>query len=138
MQVSDIMSRRVVTIAWDDPLWRVQEIFERNRFHHLLVVEADRLVGVLSDRDLLKALSPNLGTLSETPADAATLQKKVHQVASHKPIVLPPDATIPDAIALFNSYSISCIPIVDGEFRPVGVLSWRDILRSLGGGPLQA
>ena len=35
------------------------------------------------------------------------------------------------AIALFLAHGISCIPIVDADMRPVGILSWRDILRTL-------
>ncbi len=42
----------------DDPLYLIQRIFQREGFHHLLVVEEDQLVGVISDRDLLPAISP--------------------------------------------------------------------------------
>jgi acetoin utilization protein AcuB len=109
----------------------VKELFDRNKFHHLLVVDADRLFGVVSDRDLLKALSPNLGTLTETPKDTATLNKRVHQIMTRKPVTLRNDATVADAVNLFNAHRVSCIPIVDEEFRPIGVVSWRDILRAL-------
>ena len=63
MRVEEIMSRRVVTVELDDTLETVKDIFDHVRFHHLLVVEHGKLFGLLSDRDLLKALSPNIGTL---------------------------------------------------------------------------
>jgi acetoin utilization protein AcuB len=100
-------------------------------FHHLLVVGDDKtLRGVLSDRDLLRALSPHLGTLAETARDSASLNKRVHQIMSHSPITLTSQATVADAIGLFLEHSVSCIPVVNEAFRPVGIVSWRDVLRA--------
>lgn len=131
MNVCQIMSRRVVTVEMDDRLETVKEIFDNLRFHHLLVVDDGRLFGVVSDRDLLKALSPNLGKGTETPRDAATLNKRVHQIMSRNPLTLPPAASLRDAVDLFLANRVSCIPIVDNDGKPVGILSWRDILKAL-------
>jgi acetoin utilization protein AcuB len=131
MIVQSIMTRKVVTVEMDDTLQTVKEIFDRLRFHHLLVVEQGRLFGVLSDRDLLKALSPNLGTSTESLKDRATLNKRVHQIMSRDPISLIPQASVLEAVKTFNAHRISCIPIVDADGKPVGVLSWRDILRTM-------
>jgi len=129
MNVEKIMSKIVVTVEMDDSLRMVKQIFDHTRFHHLLVVESEKLFGVISDRDLLKALSPYIGTLSETERDAATLHKKAHQIMTRKPFVLPQNATIVDAIRIFNSHNVSCVPVVDDRGKPVGIITWRDILK---------
>jgi acetoin utilization protein AcuB len=54
---------------------------------------------------------------------------------SRKPITLRPDADVAEAIKLFLNHPVSCIPIVDGEFQPVGIVSWRDILKVCAGLP---
>jgi len=131
MSVQQIMTRNPVTVMMDDSLSKVKELFDQHRFHHLLVVDQGKLFGVVSDRDLLKALSPHLGTLSETARDRASLNRKVHQIMTRKPVVLGQDASIHDAIAVFNTHGISCIPIVDAANHPVGILSWRDILKHI-------
>jgi acetoin utilization protein AcuB len=131
MNVRQIMTKKIVTVELDDSLAMVKEIFDNLKFHHLLVVESQKLVGVVSDRDLLKALSPNLGTVSATLKDEATLNKRVHQIMTSELITLHPDATIGDAVNLFNTHKISCIPIVDNEFRPLGIVSWRDLLKAV-------
>ncbi len=131
MTMKQIMSGRVATVELDDKLAVVKDIFEKLRFHHLLVVEGHTLLGVVSDRDLFKALSPNIGTATENYKDAATLNKRVHQIMARHPIVLHEDATIGEAIDLFNTKDITCIPIVNNENRPVGIVSWRDILKNL-------
>src|SRR5271165_5206912 len=131
MSLRSIMTARVVTVEMDDRLAAVKEIFDSTKFHHLLVIDSDgKLAGVVSDRDLLKALSPYVGSAAENARDAATLNKRAHQIMSRKPITLPPEAPIVDAVKLLLANRVSCIPIVDAQFRPIGIVSWRDLLRS--------
>ncbi|MGA2840222.1 MAG: CBS domain-containing protein [Steroidobacteraceae bacterium] len=131
MLLNKIMKTRLATVEMDDKLRVVKDIFDSMGFHHLLVVGDDKtLRGVVSDRDLLRALSPYVGTAAETTRDIASLNKRVHQIMSRQPITLKADGTVDDAIALLLDHRISCVPIVDDQFRPVGIVSWRDILRA--------
>ncbi|MBN3853536.1 CBS domain-containing protein [Paraburkholderia sp. Ac-20340] len=130
MKMADLMTTRLVTVGFDDTLETVKEIFEQTGFHHLLVVEDRKLQGVVSDRDLLRALSPFIDSVVETKRDLGTLARRVHQIMSRKPLTLGADAGVEEAIELFLENSISCIPIVNAEFVPIGIVSWRDILRS--------
>ena len=129
MSIERIVTKRVVTVEPYDTLRVVKEIFENTGFHHLLVVESGKLFGVLSDRDLLKALSPKIGTAAETDKDTATLNKKVHQIMTRNPVTLMSNAGMYDAIEIFNNHNISCIPVVDGKGKPIGIISWRDIIK---------
>ena len=129
MNIKKIMTSPVLTISFDDDLARVNQVFTNAKFHHLLVIEKGTLFGVVSDRDLLKAMSPRIGTAAEKLADTATLNKKVHQIMTRKPICLHEDKSVHDAVNLFLENNISCIPVVDGNYFPVGIVSWRDILK---------
>ncbi|MFT6732440.1 MAG: acetoin utilization protein AcuB [Polaribacter sp.] len=62
--------------------------------------------------------------------DRAYLNKKVHHTVSRKPITLKKGANIYEAISVFNSTKISCIPVVNEKFQPIGIISWRDILKN--------
>jgi acetoin utilization protein AcuB len=136
MDVGSIMTARIVTVEMDDRLEVVKQIFDALNFHHLLVVdERKKLTGIVSDRDLLKALSPHIGSAAETARDAATLNKRVHQIMSRKLLTLHPRAAVADAVQLFLDHRISCIPIVNDEFKPVGILSWRDVMKLLRANP---
>jgi acetoin utilization protein AcuB len=135
MALQDIMTARVVTVEMDDRLKAVKEIFDTMKFHHLLVVdEHGKLSGVVSDRDLLKALSPYVGSAAETARDLATLNKRVHQIMSRNPVTLRPDSSVSEAARLILEHRISCIPVVNGAGKPVGIVSWRDLLKSLSNG----
>ncbi len=131
MRIRDIMSTRPVCVTLDDQLDVVKDIFDHARFHHLLVIEDGKLFGVISDRDLLKAISPHIGTNRYTPRDLETLAQPVHRIVTRKPQTLRADALVDDAVEIFNTHNISCIPIVDDQGVAVGIVSWRDILKSL-------
>lgn len=132
MEIKDLMSRDIVAVKMDEALSRVKELFEETAFHHLLVLENGRLLGVISDRDLLKSLSPKIDTAAETTQDLASLNKKAHQIMTPKPISLNLNSNVREAVEIFNQNPISCIPIIDDDDKPVGILSWRDIMRELG------
>lgn len=129
--VGAIMSRRLVTVTMDDTLATVQQLFKEHRFHHLLVVEDHALVGIISDRDLLKALSPNIGTMSETDRDRATLNKRAHQIMTREPISVHPTTPLTAAASLMLEKKVSCLPVTSDLHRLEGILSWRDILKAL-------
>lgn len=131
MTVDKLMSKSIVSVKMDDIIGHVKDLFEQHSFHHLLVVDAGKLVGVVSDRDLLKAISPNLGTAAETVKDSMSLSKRVHKIMSRKIISVTPDTGLFHALQLFNQNKISCLPVVDKANHPVGILTWRDILKHL-------
>ena len=131
MSAEDLMSTKIVTVEMDDTVEEIKNIFENSRFHHLLVVEADTLVGVISDRDLLKSLSPFIGTFSQTKRDKSTLTVKAHQIMTRELVTVQPHASIYTVIDIFNTRNISCIPVVTRDYNPLGIISWRDILRFL-------
>jgi acetoin utilization protein AcuB len=129
MELSEIMTMQVATIGMDDTLSAIREIFEKVLFHHLLVLSEDHeVVGVISDRDLLKQLSPYLNTASEQERDLHTLNKKAHQIMSRKLISASPTTTVKDAAMLLMEHSISCVPVLAEDKLLVGIVTWKDIL----------
>ncbi len=133
MQVRQIMTPRVVRISPDDTLGTAAALFQRHRFHHLLVVDQARLVGVLSDRDLLKNVSPFIHKMAERPQDVLTLQKRVHQVMTRELVTAMVDEPIEAAGQRMLLTEVSCLPVLDEQRRPVGIITWRDLLQALCG-----
>lgn len=131
MNIEQIMTRKVVTVELDTSLETVNKLFGLSRFHHLLVVDQGCLVGIISDRDLFKALSPNLGQNLASSHDLATLKKRAHQIMSRKLITLSVDASLKQVAETFVEQRVSCIPIVNAGMEVQGIVSWRDLLKYL-------
>ena len=50
---------------------------------------------------------------------------------TRKLVTIKPDSGLYQAIKVFNRHNISCIPVVDHDMVPLGIISWRDILKAL-------
>ncbi len=130
MALSSIMSTPVMMVEPDDTLTTIKEIFDNVKFHHLLVVENKRLFGVVSDRDLLKALSPWVGTLDELPRDLAILEKRVHQICRRKPVTAHMKTSLLEASRILIDNNVACLPVVTKLGHVKGIVTWKDIFKA--------
>jgi len=130
LTLSDIMTLAVVTVHVDDTLERLRDIFESSRFHHLIVLdEGGTVAGLISDRDLLKHVSPFIGRAHmERGQDINTLKRRAHQIMSRRPICASPDTPVAEAACRLLKEDVTCLPVVDGQRRVLGIVSWRDLL----------
>lgn len=132
MSISTIMTKEIVTLDLDGTLADAKDIFESNFFHHLLILDDDKkLIGLVTDRILYKNLSPTLGTNKETPNDTLIIRKKVHQIMVRDVITATPSLSLNEAAFMFYKHSISCLPVVNEQNQPIGILTWRDIIKVL-------
>jgi len=129
MKVASIMTEKVLKIRMDDSIETIREILENVEFHHLLVVEGRKLVGIVSDRDILKAISPFLGTFSEKPRDESLVKRRIHLIMSRKPTTVDKDTDIGTAASLLLDKNIGCLPVISPEREVQGIVTWKDILR---------
>jgi len=128
MKVGSIMTEKVLTVRMDDSIGTIRNILEHVEFHHLLVVKGRELVGILSDRDVLRVISPFLGTLSEESRDMTLLTRKIHQIMTRNPITVDKDTSIEAAANLLLNKNISCLPVVSPKRQIEGIVTWKDIL----------
>ncbi len=129
MTVDSIMSRDVVTVTPDTTLTEIRSLLHEKGFNHLLVVEPDdTLCGVISDRDVLKAVSPFLDTYSEAPRDIKTLSQPASEIMEDDPITVEPDTTIKAASEVLLENRVSSLPVVEGEGL-VGIVTGKDLLQ---------
>jgi acetoin utilization protein AcuB len=119
----------VVTVEMDDPLQTICEVFNNFEFHHILVVEDWKLVGVISDRDLLKAVNPFLDTSSEKKHGAIALDKKAHDIMSKNLITVDVETSMEKASDLLLENYISCLPVLSSQGIVEGIVTWKDILK---------
>ena len=129
MKVSSIMTRGVVTVDMDDSLQTIREILNSFEFHHIPVVDGQKLIGIISDRDLLGELSPFLDTPSQEHRDFAILKKRAHQIMSRILITVNAKTSIEKASNLLMENNISCLPVVSTQDNVEGIVTWKDILR---------
>ncbi|MBL4898994.1 MAG: CBS domain-containing protein [Colwellia sp.] len=129
MKVEEIMSDNVTCIDLDERLFVVRELFIKHKFHHLMVIDNNKgLVAVISERDYLKATNSNLELPAANEKDLAMLNKRVHQIVTKKLVTIKQFTSFSKAIQIFHDTGVSCLPVINNDNKPVGILTWRDIV----------
>ena len=132
IRVRDIMQTGVVTISAGDTLSTVEDIMTLGGVRHMPVVRGGALVGVVSERDLLRASLSNLTGFGLEERRAFLQVVEIARVMSAPPIVISPDAGIGQAARLLAEKRIGCLPVVE-EGKLVGLLTETDVLRYIAG-----
>ena len=128
MKAQDIMVTHVICVDIDDRLPDIKKTMESHEFHHLPVTENGKLIGIISDRDLLRLISPFIDKISEQPRDLDTLNHAAHQAMTRQPIAVKADTSIEEILAWFKRVDISCLPVINDEEQIIGMISWRDLI----------
>lgn len=133
-RVRDIMQTKVVTIGASERLSTVEDIMTLGRVRHMPVVRGGELVGVLSERDLLRASLSEVGSYGADARRAFLHAIEIEQVMSAPPITVDPAAPVTDAAQLMAEHKIGCLPVVERE-KLMGLVTETDVLRWVAGLP---
>ncbi|MEM0061321.1 MAG: CBS domain-containing protein [Fervidicoccaceae archaeon] len=119
--VESIMSKPPITVHKNDSVQDAAKLMFNNRIGSVLVVDDDgRLIGILTERDLVYLVSTGKSQLlNEYP---------VWQLMTENPVTAKPTDTIEEALARMKEINVRHLPVVDDDGKPVGVLSIRDII----------
>ncbi|MCP3058066.1 CBS domain-containing protein [Myxococcus sp. K38C18041901] len=122
LTVGDLMTRDVVTLEETDDLVRVDDLLKLHHIRHLPVVREGRLVGLVSHRDLIRALSRQLAAPHPEPISVSRLMSRDVEMVR-------PDLPVREAIYKLLDQRFGCLPVVDRERRLVGIITEADFMR---------
>ena len=131
--VRDIMQRKVVTISVGDSLSTVEDIMTLGHVRHMPVVQAGRLVGVVSQRDLLRASLSALSDFGRDERRAFLQAVEIKKVMSAPAITIAPDASVQEAARVMAAHKIGCLPVTE-RGQLVGLVTETDLLVHFAGG----
>jgi len=126
------MARKIVTISADDSLSTVEDIMTLGGVRHMPVVRGGALVGVVSQRDLLRASLSNLTAFGNEQRRAFLHVVEINRVMSSPPITIDPGASPEEAALVMAERKIGCLPVVEDDAL-VGMLTETDLLRYFAG-----
>jgi acetoin utilization protein AcuB len=131
MFVSDWMTTKVYTVNPDTPLSDAIKILKEKTIKHLPVVDKrNKVIGVLSDRDIKEYMPSKATTLDVFELHNILLETKVTKVMKKKVFTGMPNLPIEEAAMLMYDKNIGCLPIVEDNGL-VGIISDRDLFRVL-------
>lgn len=95
------------------------------------VVEGNRVVGVVSQRDLLAASLSRVMEIDPRDHRSFLRSVEISEVMSEPVITIEPTRTIREAAELMIRHKIGCLPVVDSLGTPVGLITETDLLRAV-------
>ena len=124
--MQDWMKQKVLTLGPEASAFEALRLCRERRIRHIPVVKDERLVGIISDRDLRDA-SPPLGD----PERVSTMKEiRLEDVMTRKVITTHPEDTIVHAAREMYERKIESLPVVD-EGKLLGIVTSSDVMRAL-------
>jgi CBS domain-containing protein len=127
--VSEIMHREVVTLTEKEKLDLTQDLMNLGRVRHLPVLGDDgRVVGIISDRDLLAAAMT--GVLDFDAASRRTFLRSIEvgEVMEKDVVTVGPDTPLGDVARMLVERKIGCVPVVASSGELLGLVTETDLL----------
>ncbi len=132
MRVRDIMTTKVFTLQQDRKVMIADDIMDWAEVRHVPVVdENERVVGVVSRTDLLRASPCDSGLPEERFDLKRHLSSLVISDIMRTPVCIDPDASVQAAAHLMRAKKLNCLPVVDSRNKILGILTSHDILALL-------
>jgi CBS domain-containing protein len=111
----------ILSVTPADSLLSAMKIMEQHNIGALLVTEGQRLVGILSERDIVRKVELQGRTSTKTT---------VGEVMTSKVLYVEPGQSLEECMSLMNEKNIRHLPVMQGETL-LGVISIRDVLREI-------
>jgi CBS domain-containing protein len=116
-QIRDVMTEDLVALPVDATVVDASREMDRRDIGDVLVVDGERLVGMVTDRDIVvRAVAQGRDPNEIRLGDVATTDIQT----------LTPDADLGEAVAIMRQAAVRRVPVVDGD-RPVGIVTIGDL-----------
>ena len=130
-RVQDYMTREPVTLHESDPLREAVQLVMVRRIRHIPILNAEeKLVGIVTDRDVKRTLPSPLSSTAQEEHEAVLETTALSQVMTREPITTTPEADIADAVEVLVDSRIGGLPVLDDDGVLVGVFTEKDGLRA--------
>ena len=131
MLVRNWMSKPVITIDSNDSMQEAMKLLKQHQIPMLPVMKKDKLVGIVTDRDLKRASASDATTLEVHELLFLISKIKVKDIMTKDPVTIPVDFTVEEATEILLKNKISGAPVVDEKGQLVGAITKGDMFRVL-------
>lgn len=127
IKVSDWMSTGVLAVEPFDSIAVARQLMAKHRVNQLPVVEGEKLLGIVTDRDIRDAYPTSILINRTEEIDRFAEKYTVEEAMSYNVITVSPDTPLQSAVRLLRRHRIGSLPVVNKE-RLVGIITRSDIL----------
>ncbi len=125
---ADIMSRDLVTLEETQNLMFLPEVMKLFRFRHMPVVDGNRLVGLVTERDILRVSASSLLPTAHEQTDYLAKKFVVRDMMTRDVQTVHPETPLMEVAQRMRRDKLGCMPVVEGENTLVGIITEADFV----------
>ncbi|MBI4561024.1 MAG: CBS domain-containing protein [Candidatus Rokubacteria bacterium] len=129
MRVRDFMSTSPISVTPETPVAEARDLMRRRQIRHLLVLDGERLAGIITDRDIRLVLPSPATSLSVWEINYLLAQLRVERVMTRSVITVSSDRPVEEAVRLMLAHKIGALPVREAD-RVLGIITETDLLRA--------
>jgi acetoin utilization protein AcuB len=130
VKVRDRMTTDVITVGMADPIRKAWELVEEKQLRRFPVVEGDKLVGIITDRDIRNATASSVVLTEKRYQDFLLDTVKVESVMTPDPTTVTPDTSLGEAARMIVELKVGGLPVVENG-RLIGIITETDLIETL-------
>ena len=130
MLIKNWMTKDPITVSEETSMIKAIHIMKERHFRRLPVVNAGRLVGIVTDRDLKEAAPSKATTLDVHELYYLLAELQVSEIMSHDPVSASENDTVERAAQIMLDHTISGLPVLDATGGLVGIITQSDVFRA--------
>ncbi|MGB3972016.1 MAG: CBS domain-containing protein [Limnochordia bacterium] len=130
MFVRNFMTKDPITVSLDATLPSTADLMKQHNLKRLPVMDQDKLVGIITEKDVAKALPSPATTLSKYEINYLTEKIRVKDVMTKAVISVSPDTTVEEATMIMHEEDVGCLPVLENG-KLVGIITERNIYNAL-------
>ena len=130
MLIKNWMTKDPITVSEETSMIKAIHIMKERHFRRLPVVNAGRLVGIVTDRDLKEAAPSKATTLDVHELYYLLAELQVSEIMSHDPVSASENDTVERAAQIMLDHTISGLPVLDASGGLVGIITQSDVFRA--------
>ena len=130
MFVAERMTKHPVTMTSDATVGEVDRVMKKNKFHRMIIVDGGKLVGYLSDRDVMRVAPSPATSLSKFEIRSLLDKLKVKDIMQKKVVTVSENATIEEAALIMYNNKVGGLPVISEVGAVVGIITATDILKT--------
>lgn len=129
MLVKDFMTRNPITISPETPFSDALKMMREKKIKRLIVVEKEKIVGIVTEKDLLYASPSKATTLDVWELHYLLSKLKIKDIMTKNVITISENTPIEEAAKVMVEHDISGLPVVDDLGKLVGIITQTDIFK---------
>ena len=130
MFVAERMTKHPVTMTSDATIGEVDRVMKKYRFHRMIIVDGGKLVGYLSDRDVMRVAPSPATSLSKFEIRTLLDKLSVKDIMQTKVVTVKESATIEEAALIMYQNKVGGLPVISEVGTVVGIITATDILKT--------